>query len=353
MITQVVSHEVLKEFCEAALAKKNVKKDVIAHVSESLIQTSLRGVDSHGIRLLPHYLRAIDSGRINPKPSYNFTKTSNSTGKFDADHTFGHAAGAEGMLKAISLAKKNGMGSIVVYNSTHFGAAAYFSLLAANQNMIGISFTHADSLMLSYFGKRAFFGTNPICFAAPCEGEEPFCLDMATARVNRNKIIQYRDNGEKIPYGWGYDSNGIDTNDPEKVAFFASIGEYKGFGLSMTIDILCSLLSGMPYGRDICRMYDDPIEKKRLLGHFFMAINIDCFENVKVFRKRLKNMMDAVRNEPPMNPENKVRVPGDPEKENYKIRIKNGIPLDKVTVEAFNKIANDIGFELGFNLKKN
>jgi len=182
MITQVVSHEVLKEFCKAALTKKNVRTDVIAHVSESLIQTSLRGVDSHGIRLLPHYLRAIDSGRINPKPSYNFTKTSNSTVKLDADHTFGHAAGAEGMLKAISLANKNGMGSIVVYNSTHFGAAAYFSLLAANQNMIGISFTHADSLMLSYFGKRAYFGTNPICFAAPCEGEEPFCLDMATSR---------------------------------------------------------------------------------------------------------------------------------------------------------------------------
>jgi ureidoglycolate dehydrogenase (NAD+) len=321
MNTLCISHDVLKEFCKAALANKNVRDDVIYHVSESLIQTSLRGVDSHGIRLLPHYLSAIDSGRINPKPNYNFIKTSNSTGKFDADHTFGHAAGAEAMLKAISMAGKNGVGSVVVYNSTHFGAAAYFSLLAANQNMMGLSFTHADSLMLSYF--------------------------------NRNKIIQYRYNGKKIPDCWGYDLIGIETNDPEKVAFLASIGNYKGFGLSMTIEILCSLLSGMPYGRDICRMYDDPIEKKRLLGHFFMAINIDCFENVKVFKKRLKNMMDVVRNEPPMNPENKVRVPGDPEKEKYTVRIKKGIPLDEITAQRFNKIANDIGFEFGPHLKKN
>jgi len=326
----------------SALAKKNVAEDVIYHVSGSLIQSSLRGVDSHGIRLLPHYLKAIDSGRINPKPVYNFSKTSNSTGSLDADHTFGHAAGAEGMLKAVSLAEKNGIGAVAVSNSTHFGAAAYFSFLATKQNMIGISLTHADSLMQTYLGKQSFFGTNPICVAVPCRGEEPFCLDMATSLVSWNKIIQFKENGEAIPDGWGYNSNGIETNDPEKVVSLVPIGNYKGFGLSMFVDIFCSLLTGMPYGPDICRMYADPIEQKRMLGHFFIAIDVKSFQNIDLFKDRLKTMMDAVRNGPPMNSESKIMVPGDPEKKNYEIRIKKGIPLDRTTFEAFHRIADEL-----------
>lgn len=341
-LTTHIPHNVLNDFCISALAKKNVNEDVIDHVSGSLIQSSLRGVDSHGIRLLPHYLSAIDSGRINPKPDYAFIETSNSTGSLDADHTFGHAAGAEGMLKAISLAEKNGIGAVAVSNSTHFGAAAYFSLLATKQNMIGISFTHADSLMQTYLGKRSFFGTNPICVAVPCKGEEPFCLDMATSLVSWNKIIQYKENGKSIPDGWGYDSNGMETNDPEKVTSLVPIGNYKGFGLSMVVDIFCSLLSGMPYGRDICRMYADPIDKKRMLGHFFIAIDVKPFQDPDLFKDRLKTMMEAVRNEPPMDTDSKIMVPGDPEKITYDTRIKEGIPLDRTTFEAFHRIADEL-----------
>jgi ureidoglycolate dehydrogenase (NAD+) len=341
-----VSHEVLKAFCKTALSKKNVSKDVIEHVASSLIQTSLRGVDSHGIRLLPHYLRAVDSGRINPRPDYRFDLTASSAGKLDADHTFGHASGAEGMLKAISIAQKNGVGCVAVYNSTHFGAAAYFSLLAAEQDMIGVSFTHADSLMMSYFGKRAFFGTNPICFAAPCEGEGPFCLDMATTLANWNKIIQHKEKGIKLPLGWGYDSRGLETRDPEKVAYLSPIGGYKGFGLSMMIEVLCSTLTGMPFGRNLTKMFTDPIEKKRLLGHFFIALDINSFEEVKIFKKRLKEMMDAVRREPSLDPKNCVLVPGDPEKKNFNIRIMEGIPLDQKTYEELNQIADSLNIDV-------
>jgi len=341
----LIEYGVLRKFVKNALEGKDVRTDVAEHVTESLVQTSLRGVDSHGVRLLPHYLRAIDSGRINPQPSYSFSKTTSSTGKLDADHTFGHAAGGDGMLKACSLAKENGVGCVSVYNSTHFGAAAYFSLLAAKQDLIGISFTHADSLMKSYQGKRAFFGTNPICFAAPCEGEDPFCLDIATTRVNWNKILQYRENSRELPSGWAFDSDGIETLDPNKASFLASIGEYKGFGLAMMIEVLCSLLTGMPFGRDLTKMYADPIEKKRMLGHFFMAIKIDAFEELDVFKTRMKDLMNQVRDEPSLNHSMKVLVPGDPEKESFKLRMEKGIPLDEVTSNSFKQIATELGIE--------
>jgi ureidoglycolate dehydrogenase (NAD+) len=340
-----ISHKKLEEFCIHSLKNKNVRKDVIDHVTKSLIQTSLRGVDSHGIRLLPHYLDAIDSGRINTNPQYSFEQRSPSTAKLDGDHTFGHAAGKEAMEKAIAKAKETGIGAVAVYNSTHFGAAAFFSLIAADKDMIGMSFTHADSLMLTYNGKRPFFGTNPLCFAAPCDGEDPFCLDMATTRVTWNKIKEKKDENETIPKGWAVDKTGKETTDVEKVAYLIPIGDYKGYGLAMMIEILCSLLTSMPYGNDICRMYDDPIDKKRKLGHFFMAIDIECFEEKLRFKKRLKKMMDEVRKEPSMKGE-KIMVPGDPEKKEMQIRLERGIPIDKVTLQKLCKIAKNISFEL-------
>jgi ureidoglycolate dehydrogenase (NAD+) len=327
-----------------ALKSRSVREDVRQHVCESLIQTSLRGVDSHGLELLPHYIRAIDAGRINPDPRYRYTATAPSTGKLDADHTFGHAAGAEGMLKAIELARVSGMGAVAVYNSTHFGAAAYFSLLASAQNMIGMSFTHSTPHMLTYGGVRPFFSTNPICFSAPCQ-EEPFCLDMATTLATWNRLSPYRASRKQIPSDWACDAEGNPTTDPNQVAALLPIGGYKGFGLSMMVDILCSLLTGMPFGRNVTQMYAEPIGQKRYLGHFFMAIDIARFTDIDTFKKRLQEMMDAVRNEPAKDPESPIMVAGDPEKANYAIRTEMGIPVFRRTYEKFREIAQDIGFQ--------
>ncbi len=140
---KLVPSDNIKEFIKKILFKAGVREDVLCNVAEGLIQASLRGIDSHGIRLLPHYVKGVEAGRINPNPDFSFEKTSISTGKFDGDHTFGHAAGVEGMNKAIGLAKEVGTGHVSVYNSSHFGVAAFFALLAAKQDMIGMSFTNA------------------------------------------------------------------------------------------------------------------------------------------------------------------------------------------------------------------
>lgn len=338
-----VSHEALRIFFKAILSNRNVRDDVSDHVCESLLQTSLRGVDSHGIELFPHYIRAIDAGRINPNPRYAFEMTGDASGRFDADHTFGHAAGAEAMGKAVQLAQKSGLGAVAVYNSTHFGAAAYFAFLASKQGMIGMSFTHADALMLSYGGVRPFFGTNPICFAAPCDGEEDFCLDMATSLASWNKLRRRAEEGMDMPSTWAVDANGDPTTSPGEARALAPIGEYKGFGLSMMVEVLCGLLTGMPFGRNICRMYADPIEQKRLLGHFFMALDIAHFTEVASFKKRMKALMDQVRSEPPKDHMHPVLVPGDPEKKAHSRRIHSGIPVSRACLEAFLTLARETG----------
>jgi ureidoglycolate dehydrogenase (NAD+) len=235
---------------------------------------------------------------------------------------------------------------VTVYNSSHFGAAAYFALLAAADGFIGLSFTNADALALTYGGKRPFFGTNPICFAAPCAGEGPFCLDMATTLVSWNKILRHREAGDDLGEQWAFDENAEPTIDAVAARTLAPIGNYKGFGLAMMIDILCGILTGMPFGRDISRMYADPIEQKRLLGHFFVAIDIERFVPLQTFRARLQEMMDQVRKEPRKDESVPVMVPGDPEKIAAEWRAREGIPLSPAAHKAFVALAEEAGIEL-------
>ena len=333
-----LSADDLQRICLGALAYHKVRPDVAAHVAAGLVQASLRGVDSHGVRLLPHYLRAVKAGRLNPNPTYRFEHTSAGCGRLDGDHTFGHAAGAEGMSHAIELARQAGVGAVAVRNSSHFGAAAYFALMAAEQEMIGFSFTHGDSLILSAGGRRPFFGANTICFAAPCKDEEPLCVDMATSLVTWNKILQFREQGKSVPVGWGTDEQGNDTQDAERIAALHSMGGYKGFALSMMVEVLCSLLTWMSFGRHIVRMYADPLEKKRNLGHFFMAIRIDSFIPLEEFKARIHEMMHEVRAEPPKDPGIPVQVPGDPEKRTKAERSELGIPLSAAELQALQNL---------------
>ena len=340
--------EKINEFIKKILFKVGVRDDVLCNVAEGLIQASLRGIDSHGIRLLPHYVKGVEAGRINPNPNISFRKTSLSTGKLDGDHTFGHAAGVEGMNKAIELAKEAGTGHVAVYNSSHFGVAAFFALLAARQDMIGMSFTNSTPHVLTTGSNRAFFGNNPICFVAPCDGEEPFCLDMATSAITFNKVLQFKQEGISLPQNTVADANGNPTTNPESVKYLLPIGDYKGYGLSMMVDILCSLLSGMPSGINVSEMYSDKMGERRYLGHYFVALRIDCFEEISVFKKRMAEMMKALRSEPRRDKNISVQVPGDPEKRIAKIRMKEGIPISRQLLDKLGQISKEynVDFEV-------
>ncbi len=331
---KLVQADTLRRSFDQVLAALKVDKTAAHHVIEGLVQTSLRGVDSHGIRLFPHYAKVVKAGRVNGHPNYQFHKGGNSVGRLDADHTYGHAAGAEAMKYVLDMARQTGCGAVAVFNSSHFGAAAYCGLMAADKDMIGISLTHADALTLATGGIRAFFGTNPICVTAPVEGEGPFCLDMATSIITWNKVKMHREAGLALAPGLAADSKGESTTDPHAAESVFPIGDYKGFGLGMVVDILCGLLSGMPFGREITSMYLTPLEQKRYLGQFYLALDISKFQDVKVFKSRLRKYMDEIRREPARDPAKPVMVPGDPEKKAFIRRSREGIPLSPYEFEA-------------------
>ena len=204
----VIAYHDLVEFVRQALDVAGLDDFSANAVTTGLCETSLRGVDSHGVRLLAHYVDSALNGRKNPRPDFRFEATFPALGVLHADDAFGHAAGMKAIDHAMSMADVSGIGAVVVRDSSHPGAMASFALKAARRGFLAMAFTHADSLLLSPGGTRPFFGTNPICMAAPRREDEPYCLDMATSVIPWNRLRMHRETGEALPAGVAADDRG-------------------------------------------------------------------------------------------------------------------------------------------------
>lgn len=317
---------ILSASMRRVLGEAGVDEASTHHVVGSLVETSLRGVDSHGIALLPHYLRAVAAGRINGRPEIAVQSQHGGVARVDADHAFGHCAGSFAISVAKELASDFGISAVSVADSTHFGAAGYFALQAAREGFGAFAFTNADALIRMAGGTAPWFGTNPICFAAPLADEDPFCLDMATSNVSWNQVNGCKRTGTTLEPGWADDEHGRPTTDPQAAAMLEPLGGYKGYGLSMMVELLCGMLAGGPVGREILPMYRAPIEAQRHISHFFVVIDLDAFVGREAFAHRLQAVVDEIRKQPHTG--EPVMVPGDPEKKTFRRRSRDGIPMD-------------------------
>ena len=328
----------LLKFSKNILIKVGVNNFCAKYVSEGLCKASLRGTDSHGINLLPHYIDSVIYGRKNPTPKFKFYKKFNSTYLLDADNGYGISAGIKAVDKGCQIAKKNGICSVGVINSSHPGALASIALHGVKKGYSVFAFTHADSLQLTYGAKNSYFGTNPLCFAVPRSVNRPFCLDMATTNITWNKLLNYKRLGKKIPSGLAVDKNGIETTDPNKAVCLTSIGGYKGFGLAAMIEILCSVFLGMKFGSNIPSMYRSSMKKPRKLGQFYIILKTDSFINKKKFIKNLTKMSKEIKKKSSKK-KKKIYLPNDIEFETEKKRRITGVPIDKDLYISLKKIS--------------
>ncbi|MCL2123390.1 MAG: Ldh family oxidoreductase [Desulfovibrionaceae bacterium] len=338
---KIFDPERVKKTMRANLEKTGVCAESCFHVTESMVQTSLRGIDSHGIGLFPHYHSVALSGRITKEPAFVVERTGPSTAVLDAQSAFGHHAGWEAMKHAVAIAKETGVGTVSVKNSTHFGAAYYFAFQAAEENHVGMAFTNVNNTVMAYNATRPMFGTNPICLAAPMLGEGPFCLDMATSAIAKNTMINHKRTLTPLEPGWCMDADGRPTLDPQAACYLGPSGGYKGYGLGMMVDIFCGMLSGCGIGPEVVPMFEN-LNAKRNVSHFFMSIDIARFQDPAAFKARLKALADAIRAMPSVDPGVPVMIPGDPEKQSFARRSAEGIPADEAKYKEF--LAVDPGF---------
>lgn len=329
----IVSSVNLTRCCTKLLIYSGLNDSDAELASSLLVETNLRGVDSHGVARLPHYIRRIKAGSILPKPEMRFTRLSESTGILDGGHGLGHVVMTRATQDVITIAQECGSGWVAVKNSSHCGALAGFGLPIAAAGMIGLVFSHVDPMVLPYGGRKPFCGTNPICITAPAK-DKTLCLDMATSKVAWNRVGNAAMNGETIPFGWAVDSEGRDITDPTQVAALFPFGEYKGSGLGLCIDVLCALLSGAPFGPDVPKMYGD-LSQHRHLGGMVGAIDIRRFVLLDEFTNRLTDMLERWGAIPPMDPGDRVLYPGEPEVMMHEKRLREGIPLPISVLDEF------------------
>jgi ureidoglycolate dehydrogenase (NAD+) len=334
----------LRTFCQALLLKAGLDSNNAYRVADSLVHANLRGIDSHGIARLPHYLSRIAHGSINPKPAMQLQNLSPSCARLDGDHALGQLVMWRAAADALSLARETGAGWVSICNSTHCGALDYFGLKIARTGMIGLVFTHVDPMVLPFGARAPFCGTNPICITAPGEDENILCLDMATSKVPWNKVTNAALDDEEIELGLAVDVNGHDTIDPKKVAALYPLGDYKGSGLGLMIDVLCSMLSDAPYGPDIPKMYGD-LSQRRRLGGLVGAIDISRFIPLKRFKERASELMRRWNNLPPVGKGGQVLYPGQIECNTSDERLSHGIPLPEHLVKTFNELAASYGLK--------
>lgn len=328
-----------------------------AHIAaDVLLAADLRGVASHGIiRLHTYYGDRIRKGLIDVHSPLQVIRETPATLLLDGGRGLGQVVAYRAMQRCIEKAREVGMAMVTVRNSNHYGIAGYYAMMALPHDMIGISLTNSQPLVAPTYGRKAMLGTNPIAVAAPAGQERPFVLDMATSIVPIGKITVYDKAGLPIPEGWGIDSSGKVTTDPKAVlkggallplGGTALMRGYKGYGLSMVVDILSGVLSGAAYSIEVAQPGEG---RPANVGHFFAAIRVDALRPVDEFKADMDRLIRMIRESPKAEGEDRIFIHGEKEFENAERYAREGVPLLTEVVKSLREGGEQVG--VPFNLE--
>ena len=281
--------EPLQGWSASLLAASGLEADAAETVAGTLVATSLRGVDSHGVARLPIYVERLRAGVLNGTPRPKVDRRDGAVAVVDGDGGPGQIAGLFATDLSVELAGSFGVGAVTVHSSNHYGAAGIYAARAARAGMVGVSTTNADPLAVPFGGARKALGTNPIAFAAPTDGGV-FVLDMATSQVAANKVFNARDEGRAIPEGWAVDESGAAITDPDEFYAVVPLGGYKGYGLALMVEVLSGVLGGAAVTHDVAGLFAN-LERPQGLGHFHLALDPER----TVGRERFASVLGAAR----------------------------------------------------------
>ncbi len=314
--------------------------------SAVLLSADLRGIDSHGLARLSGYVRLWEAKRINSQPDIRVVHETPSTAVVDGDGGLGLVVAPKAMEIAMEKASQVGTGWVAVKNSNHFGIAGYHAMMALEKNMIGMAMTNASPLVAPTFSVERLLGTNPICVAIPAGKQPPFVADFATTTAANGKLEILQRKNQEAPEGWIQKKDGsISTNPYELKEGGALIplgsdrehGSHKGFCLGAWVDIFSAVLSGANYGPWVPPFVSflsppaDPVGAG--IGHFFGALRVDAFRPADEFKTHMDTWIGRFRSAKTVEGEQRVIIPGDPEREAEAERMASGIPLNDKVVE--------------------
>jgi L-2-hydroxycarboxylate dehydrogenase (NAD+) len=362
----IVPVNVLADFTIQALNAMGVSPEDARIITDVIITSDLWGIRSHGIAHLKMYHERIKKGLQLPNTRWSVVKDANATAVIDGGNGMGMVVGYHAMKMAIQKASQYGLGAVAVRNSSHYGVAGYYPLMAVKAGMVGLSFTNAHPSTAPTFGVKPMLGTNPIAVAVPTDELFPFMYDAATSIVPRGKIEVAARANKPVPEGWVVNQNGISITDSSNMIEEMNLGNvallplgglgelmggHKGYGLATMVEIFSAAFQDGTY---LWGLKDEDAEGKPQflrIGHFFLAINVEHFIPLDNFKKITGNMMRELRSATKDPEQPRIYTAG--EKEYYNtLRVQaEGIEIAPGVQKALQTLQQELNlsaFNLGF-----
>lgn len=354
-----LEQDILKSFMKDVFIGLEVPKEDAEIIVDVLITSDLRGIDSHGIQRCKMYYDRIREGIYNPKTEIEIVNDNISTAVIDGHCGMGHVIAYKAMKLAIQKAKLYGLGAVACRNSSHFGIAGYYSLMAIKEGMIGFVTTNTRPAVPPTFGVEPMLGTNPLTYGAPTDEEFPFLMDAATSIIQRGKVEVYNRIHKPLPNGLIISNNGNSRTDPNIVlnkllnrsaALLPLGGEgevtsgYKGYGYATFAEILSSALQDGIYLRNTAGVTENG-QKRLKVGHFFLAINVSNFLPLERFKEIAGNIMRELRHSKLAPSKNKIYTAGEKEFNAEMERRETGIPINKSLQNDIKIMQRELGLD--------
>lgn len=352
MATISFPYKDLLQFTQLVFQKIGSTPEDAALAAKVLLSADLRGVDSHGVARLSGYIRLWEAKRVNATPAVQILHQTHSTATLDGDAGLGLVVAPKAMQIAIDKARQVGTGWVSVQNSNHFGIAGYHAMMALEEDMIGICMTNASPLVSPTFSVERLLGTNPICVAIPAGKQPAFVADMATTTAANGKLEILQRKDLEAPLGWIQDANGLPTKNAHALKTGGALlplggdreqGSHKGYALGAIVDIFSAVLSGANYGPWVPPFpayVPMPTNMPgKGIGHFFGAMRIDAFRPANEFKQHMDQWIERFRHSKTIEGQERVLIPGDPERIIEEERLQQGIPLLQPVVEDLKTIA--------------
>ncbi len=351
--------EALQEFTTNVFSKLGVPVEDAKIAADVLIAADQRGVGSHGLQRLKRYTTGLKTGVMKAISDVKVLKETPNTLLISGGDGLGQVVGYKAMRLVIDKALKNNVAFAVVRDSNHYGIAGYYTMMALEHDLIGLSMTNAEPLVVPTHGKNAVMGTNPISIAVPAGEERPFVLDMATSTVPRGKLEVYEREDKTMPITLATDELGNPTQDIPRV--LANLldergggllplggaeeesGGHKGYGLCFAVDIFSGVLSGSAFVPNLYAKKGAPAK----VSHFFGAIKIDAFIELALFKSMMDKYINILKSSEKAVGKDRIFIHGEKEFELYE-QQKEEVGIYFKVVEELRKIGEEVNVKAPF-----
>ena len=335
----------MEAFIQQIFTALGLPSDAAARVAAALVDADRAGLASHGVMMVPLYVRRIREGSVSKKTEAETVQDHGSLVVMDAGHALGQLTAHQAMNLAIARAREHGLALVTVRHGFHFGAAGPYARLAAQQGCIGLALCNTRPLMPATGGAEPLVGNNPVAIALPSDGETPVVVDMALSEAAMGKIRMAASQGQAIPSNWAVDEAGAATTDPAAAiaGMLLPAAGPKGFGLAFMVDALCGMLSGGGWGDQVTPLYGED-GRAYNCSHAFMAVDVQGMRPLGEFKEEVAAAARRVRGSDRAPGVDRIYSPGEREWQRQEDTRRAGdrLPIAQATMNELRQIAKSL-----------